>query len=43
MDLVLLEDGTHRVVAADDAFVVGILEIVGPHVGPYPLHGLGAG
>lgn len=43
MNLVLLEDRTHRVVAADLALVFWILEVVGTDVFPYALHGLRAG
>lgn len=42
MDLVLLEDGAHGVVAADHAFVIWVLEVVFADVGPYSFDRLGA-
>ena len=41
MDLVLFEDGAHGVVAADHAFVVGILEVVRADIDPYSFDSLG--
>lgn len=43
VDLVLLEHGSHAVVTTDLALVVGVLQIVGSNIGPYPLDGLRAG
>ena len=43
MDFVLFEYCPHGLVASDLSFVVGVLEVFGPDVGPYLFDGLRAG
>lgn len=43
MDFVLFEHSSHGLVTSNLSFVVGVLEVFGPDVGPYSFDGLRAG